>query len=381
MDAARAGSWSAAPQPQKKPRLLIVDDNTSLVENLTEILEDAGYAVHGYGTCRSALAGAREGFDVALVDLRLPDGDGTALAPQLKEASPDGEVVLLTGFATLESAVAAVRAGACAYLVKPCATQELLVTVEQAMRQVRLHAEKRVLARRAQMAEKLAAVGTMTAGLSHEIRNPLNAAALQLTVLERRVQKLPREEQAPLLEPLHLVRDEIRRLDHILEDFLQFARPRDFQPRPVEVPTVLTKVLDLLEGEAERQRIALEREFERVPPVAGDEERLRQVVMNLALNAIDAAGRGGTVRVACRLEGPDAREAAIYVDDSGPGVPLDVRDRIFEPFFTTKARGSGLGLSIVHSIVTQHRGTITIEDAPTGGARFALRLPLARRPG
>ncbi len=376
--ASRPASWGVAPQPQKKPRLIIVDDNASLVENLTEILEDAGYAVHGYGTCRSALAGAREGFDIALVDLRLPDGDGTALAPQLKEASPDGEVVLLTGFATLESAVAAVRAGACAYLVKPCATQELLVTVEQAMRQVRLHGEKRELSRRAQMAEKLAAVGTMTAGLSHEIRNPLNAAALQLTVLERRVQKLPQDEQPPLLEPLHLVRDEIRRLDHILEDFLQFARPREFQPRPVEVATVLTKVLDLLEGEAERQRITLERDFERVPAVAGDEERLRQVVMNLALNAIDAAGRGGTVRVTCRLDEVEAASVAIYVDDSGPGVPLGARDRLFEPFFTTKARGSGLGLSIVHAIVTQHRGTISIEDAPDGGARFVLKLPLAR---
>jgi two-component system, NtrC family, sensor histidine kinase HydH len=364
-------------QTQKKPRVLVVDDNGTLVENLTEILEDAGYAVHGYGTCAAALTGAREGFDVALVDLRLPDGDGTALAPQLKEASPDGEVVLLTGFATLESAVAAVRAGACAYLVKPCATQELLVTVEQAMRQVRLHGEKRELSRRAQMAEKLAAVGTMTAGLSHEIRNPLNAAALQLSVLERRVQKLGKDVQPPLLEPLHLVRDEIRRLDHILEDFLQFARPREFQPRPVEVSTVLTKVLDLLEGEAERRQVGLERDFEAVPPVAGDEERLRQVVMNLALNALDAVGRAGTVRVSCRLEEPDARDVAIYVDDSGPGVPAHVRDRLFEPFFTTKAQGSGLGLSIVHAIVTQHGGTITIEDAPDGGARFALRLPRA----
>jgi signal transduction histidine kinase len=365
-------------QIEKRPRVLIVDDNATLVENLTEILEEAGYAVHGYGTCASALAGAREGFDVALVDLRLPDGDGTALAPQLKEASPDGEVVLLTGFATLESAVAAVRAGACAYLVKPCATQELLVTVEQAMRQVRLHGEKRELSRRAQMAEKLAAVGTMTAGLSHEIRNPLNAAALQLAVLERRVLRLAADAQAPLLEPLHLVRDEIRRLDHILEDFLQFARPRDFQPRPVDVPTVLTKVLDLLEGEAERRRVALERGFHPVPPVAGDEERLRQVVMNLALNALDAVGRNGVVRVSCTLEQQDAPEVAIYVDDSGPGVPPEVRDRIFEPFFTTKAQGSGLGLSIVHAIVTQHGGSITIEEAPDGGARFALRLPRAR---
>jgi two-component system, NtrC family, sensor histidine kinase HydH len=363
--------------PQRTPRVLVVDDNAPLVENLTEILEDAGYAVHGYGSCAAALHGAREGFDVALVDLRLPDGDGTALAPQLKEASPDGEVVLLTGFATLESAVAAVRAGACAYLVKPCATQELLVTVEQAMRQVRLHGEKRELSRRAQMAEKLAAVGTMTAGLSHEIRNPLNAAALQLTVLERRLQRLEKEVQPPLLEPLHLVRDEIRRLDHILEDFLQFARPREFVPRRVEVAVVLTKVLDLLEGEGERRGVRIERAFEPVPPVAGDEERLRQVVMNLALNALDATPRGGAVRVACRVEDPAANEVAIYVDDSGKGVPQEVRDRVFEPFFTTKAQGSGLGLSIVHAIVTQHGGTISVEDAPDGGARFALRLPRA----
>jgi signal transduction histidine kinase len=261
--------------------------------------------------------------------------------------------------------------------VKPCATQELLVTVEQAMRQVRLHQEKRELSRRAQMAEKLAAVGTMTAGLSHEIRNPLNAAALQLTVLERRLQKLPSGSQQPLLEPLHLVRDEIRRLDHILEDFLQFARPREFVPRPVDVAAVLARVLDLLEGEVERRGLTAARDFQPVPPVAGDEERLRQVFMNLALNALDALPRGGILRVSCQLSGEDGREVAIYVDDTGPGVPQTVRDRIFEPFFTTKAQGSGLGLSIVHAIVAQHAGNISVEDAPGGGARFAVVLPQA----
>jgi two-component system, NtrC family, sensor histidine kinase HydH len=362
------------PPSPKRPRVLIVDDNASLVENLTEILRDAGYAVRSAASCQAARGAAHEGFDVALVDLRLPDGDGTLLAPQLKEENPDGEVVLLTGFATLESAVAAVRAGACAYLVKPCATQELLVTVEQAMRQVRLHGEKRDLSHRAQMAEKLAAVGTMTAGLSHEIRNPLNAAALQLTVLERRVQKLPRGEKPSLLEPLQLVRDEIRRLDHILEDFLQFARPREFVPRPVEVVPVLTRVFDLLQGEAERRGIRVERAFENAPAIAGDEERLRQVVMNLALNALEAVPNGGWLRVAARATEADGM-VEILVDDSGPGVPPELRDRIFEPFFTTKAKGSGLGLPIVHAIVAQHGGTINAEEAPEGGARFALRLP------
>jgi len=372
------------PKKPNRPRLLVVDDNTALVENLAEILEGAGYSVRGAGTCALALQIAREGFDVALVDLRLPDGDGTALAPRLKEASPDGEVVLLTGFATLESAVAAVRAGACAYLVKPCATQELLVTVEQAMRQVRLHVEKRALSRRAQMAEKLAAVGTMTAGLSHEIRNPLNAAALQLSVLERRLQRLPTEAQPALLDPLTLVKDEIRRLDHILEDFLQFARPREFVPGAVDVVAVVTKVLDLLGGEAERRGVRLERDLDSVPSVAGDEERLRQVLVNLGLNALEAVAEGGLVRVSSRLEAagddPEGSDplVAIVVDDDGAGIPPPSRERIFEPFFTTKAKGSGLGLSIVHAIVTQHGGRIRVEESPEGGARFALSLPLAR---
>jgi signal transduction histidine kinase len=369
--------------PPRRPRILIVDDNASLVENLSEILDGAGYAVTGAGTCADAVAAAEPGFDVALVDLKLPDGDGTLLAPRLKELSPDGEVVMLTGFATLESAMAAVRAGACAYLVKPCATQELLVTVEQTMRQVRLHAEKRELSRRAQMAEKLAAVGTMTAGLSHEIRNPLNAAALQLSVLERRIQKLPAAERPPLLEPLTLVRDEIRRLDHILEDFLQFARPREFVTRPIDLVPVVARVLDLLGGEAERRGVRLERELEPVPPVAGDEERIRQVLVNLCLNALEAIPPGGLVRVSCRPSepAPDHPDAPpmvdVSVDDDGPGIPAEQRDRIFEPFFTTKAKGSGLGLSIVHAIVTQHGGNIQVEASPEGGARFTLRLPCA----
>ena len=374
----------------RRPRILLVDDNAGLVDNLSEILTDAGYQVRGASSCAAAVPAAREGFDVALVDLRLPDGDGTALAPRLKELSPDGEVVLLTGFATLESAVAAVRAGACAYLVKPCATQELLVTVEQAMRQVRLHGEKRELARKAQMSEKLAAVGTMTAGLSHEIRNPLNAAALQLSVLERRIQKLSPGTQGPLLEPLTLVKDEIRRLDHILEDFLQFARPREYVPRPIDIAPVVARVLDLLGGEAERRGIQVDRELApsgALPLIAGDEERLRQVLVNLTLNALEASPDHGRIRVGCELEplepevpgvpGTPAR-VAVTIEDAGPGVEPAARDRIFEPFFTTKAKGSGLGLSIVHAIVAQHGGTIGVEEGDGGGARFVLRLPLAR---
>lgn len=357
------------------PRVLLVDDNAALVDNLAQILGDEGYDVRTASTGAQALDGARIGFDVALLDVRLPDANGTELAERLREISPEGAIVLLTGFATLETAIAAVRAGAFAYLVKPCSTPELLLTIEQALRQVRLHGEKRELARRAQVAEKLAAVGTMTAGLSHEIRNPLNAAALQLAVLERRLRKLAPADQTPLLEPLHLVRDEIGRLEHLLEDFLQFARPHELNVAPVDPGAAVESVVGFLAGDADQRRITLEHAV--VPGLratAADPERLRQVLMNLAINALDATPGGGRVRIEARADGGDV---LFIVDDSGPGIAPDARERLFEPFFTTKPSGSGLGLAIVHAIVSQHGGSVTVGASPLGGARFAVRLPAA----
>jgi signal transduction histidine kinase len=360
---------------ESSPRILLVDDNPAFVENLAEILQAQGYSVTPSLTCSAAMAEAAKGFDLVLVDVKLPDGDGTSLAQKLKDMNSESEVILLTGYGTLESAAAAVRAGAWAYLLKPCDTQELLLTLEQAMRQVRLRHEKAELARRAQVAEKLAAVGTLTAGLSHEIRNPLNAAALQLSVLQRRVARLPKELQGSLLEPLLLVRDEIRRLDHVLEDFMQFARPTHFVPKQVELSAPAEKVHALLADDAERRGIRLECRCPEGAVVAGDEGRLRQLFMNLALNALDAAPRGGWVKMESRIAD---REVIFTIEDNGAGIPADAMHRIFEPFFTTKASGSGLGLPIVHAIVTQHGGSIGAENVPGGGARFTVRLPRFR---
>lgn len=357
------------------PRILVVDDNPAFVDNLAEILEAEGYSVSSSLTYSGALAEAKKGFDLVLSDLRLPDGDGTSLAHQLKQMNSAAEVILLTGYGTIESAAAAVRAGAWAYLLKPCDTQQLLITLDQAMRQVRLQHEKAEFARRAQVAEKLAAVGTLTAGLSHEIRNPLNAAALQLSVLERRIERLSKELQKPLLVPLVLVRDEIRRLDHVLEDFLQFARPVQFVPKPVALGVAVEKVRALLVDDAERRGIRLECRCPADVVVNGDESRLRQVVMNLTLNALDAVPRGGWVRLASRIA--DA-EVILTIEDSGTGIPVEAMHHIFEPFFTTKASGSGLGLPIVHAIVTQHGGAIGVENVPGAGARFTVRLPRPR---
>lgn len=352
--------------------VLCVDDNNAFVDNLREILEDTGYKVVSTGSCVAALELARRGFAVALVDLRLPDGEGTVLAGRLRELVPDAQVILLTGFASLESAAAAVRAGAWAYLVKPCATLDLLLCIEQAMRQVDLLADKRELQRRTQVAEKLAAIGTLTAGLSHEIKNPLNAATLQLRVLASRLRKLPEDAQPPLRQPLQLVQDEIARLNRLLEEFLAFARPRELHPVAVDLGALLGRVLDLFALEAERGAVRIERRWEPGLITLGDEERLHQVVLNLVTNAIQAAPPSGFVRLTAEHFGGEVR---LLIEDSGPGIPEALRLRVFEPFFTTKAAGSGLGLPLVHSIIEQHRGTVAIEQGESGGARFVIRLP------
>jgi len=352
--------------------ILLVDDNAALVDNLAEILEDAGHATLRAGSCAAARTEATRGFDVALVDLRLPDGDGTELARALKSTAPDAQMILLTGHASTESAASAVRAGAFAYLVKPTPSADLLLTVEQALQTVRNATERRELARRAQRAEKLAAVGTLAAGLSHEIKNPLNAAALQLTVLERRLKRLPNL-PADIFDPLGLVQAEIKRLASFLDEFLQFARPRELAASSLDVARLIGEVVDLLRPQASAAQLVLEVETPPLPPVPADEPKLRQALVNLVLNAIQATPPGGTVRV---VTGREEGDACICVDDSGPGVPAAVRDRIFEPFFTTKDAGTGLGLPLVHAIVQQHEGTIALETSPQGGARFHLRLPL-----
>lgn len=221
--------------------------------------------------------------------------------------------------------------------------------------------------------QRMAAVGTLTAGLSHEIRNPLNAAMLQLEVLERRVRRLSSAEQASALEPLVLVRDEIRRLDHLLEDLLQYARPRELQRRQVDLAFLIERVTQLLASDADVRGVTI---TWAVPPgltAMGDEDRLREVVINLVLNALDASDRGGEVRVRAKTLGPV--EVELSVEDDGAGVKPDQREQIFQPFFTTKAQGTGLGLAIVHAIVTQHRGSLRLETSPKGGAAFRVRLP------
>jgi len=230
--------------------------------------------------------------------------------------------------------------------------------------------DEQAMLRRTLRAERLAAVGTLAAGLAHEIRNPLNAAHLQLTLLERRLEKQAVDRST--LDPvIHVIQSEIQRLERLVNEFLAFARPRQLDLRPTAVDDICRGVVELVGPEAEGAGVTLEMALaENLPTVPADSERLRQVILNLVRNAIEAMPGGGTLSIRAFF---DVDALTVEVGDTGQGIAEDAQ--VFDAFFTTKAEGTGLGLSLVHRIVTDHGGEISFTSRP-GNTRFVFTLPL-----
>ena len=223
--------------------------------------------------------------------------------------------------------------------------------------------------------EKMAVVGTFASGLAHEVRNPLNSIALQLSVLERRVAPLPAPVAGQMKQLVSVIREEVKRLDNLVGDFLQFSRSNRVQYRPASLDALVDEVTRLLRPEARASGVSLRRERigQPIPDLRVDPEKMKQVVINLVQNGIEAMPDGGTISIVSGLV--DGR-AQLVVKDTGPGLPegLDV----FQLFVTTKARGTGLGLSIAQQIVLEHGGEIAAASEPGTGATFTVSLPVER---
>jgi signal transduction histidine kinase len=232
-------------------------------------------------------------------------------------------------------------------------------------------AEVRRLEVEMERGERLSALGNMAAAVAHEIRNPLNAVSMGLQRLRGEFRPAEVEEYRGLLD---VVQGEVRRLNSIVEDFLSLARPLSLKPEPIPVARLLEEVALLVEGEARAAGVVIEREAAgALPALEADRDRIKQVLLNLLLNAIQAMPTGGTLNLAVSASGG---MLALTVTDTGPGIPPEVGPRLFEPYVTTKARGIGLGLAIARRIVEAHGGGIEAETAPGGGARFRVTLPL-----
>lgn len=495
-------SLPSLPAVRPTGRVLIVDDNAELVDTLRAVIASGvpGLSIVTAANGQAALEIAQKGFDVAIVDVKLPDVSGIDLIQPLRVASPFSEVLLLTGFASVDAAIGALRSGAFAFVLKSFRPEELISIVEQALgkvqlkrereelerryrdlvevtdvlvfaldgddkvglmnrkaasivdtvpehalgrpfldtwipvedrgsmraalagtrdpghhrahevetgfvdqsvpstsrRRVRWHlsrspdlrslvygigidiTERRALEKRAADAEALSAMGELAMNLAHEIRNPLNAAVLQLHLLNRNLDRLEAEEptRASLKDRVRIVGDEVGRLNRLLTEFLELARPRGIAREPVHLPRLVDEVLDLEEESAKGRGIEIVRKISSEGCVAiGDREKLKQVTINIVVNALEAMKQGGVLTASVR---PSGESVLMTIEDTGPGIEPVVLASVFDPFFTTKEAGTGLGLSIVRKIVDQHGGDVVIDSEQGRGARVTVSIPIGR---
>jgi two-component system, sporulation sensor kinase E len=222
--------------------------------------------------------------------------------------------------------------------------------------------------------EKLSALTLLAAGVAHEIGNPLNSLHIHLQLMERELKGLPPAQARRLRKRLRIARQEIARLDRIINQFLRAIRPTRPQFQRVSVNDLLAGTLDFLRREIADRDILVEREFAAdLPNLLADPEQLRQAFYNIIRNALQAMRAGGILRVRTELQ--DAHVAVCFVD-SGHGIPPEQIGKLFEPYHTTKQDGSGLGLMIVQRIVREHGGIIEVESDVGRGTVFRLKLPV-----
>jgi signal transduction histidine kinase len=226
-------------------------------------------------------------------------------------------------------------------------------------------------------AEKIASLGRLSAGVAHEINNPLAGILIYAELLERQLETgdFNREYLTEIIS-------QTLRCQQIVTRLLEFSRQSLGQKTDFDVNKIILRCIDLISHQAIFHNIEINTELDtKLPQILGDPGQLQQVVTNLLLNAADAMQGHGIIKVTTR---PTPLHDGIIVTlaDTGCGIPPDIQDKVFEPFFTTKApgKGTGLGLSIVYSVIQRHGGTIEIDSTPGGGTTFTIKLPLETPP-
>jgi len=244
--------------------------------------------------------------------------------------------------------------------------------------------EKRAAEARLRRAENLASLATLTAGVAHEIKNPLGAISIHLQLIQRR---LGAEQEGPgadawstVREAVGVIEEEVERLNQIVVDYLFAVRPMNIDLTSEEMNELLAELLRLLRPELEEAGIELrERLSKNLPRVLLDQRAMREALLNLIKNAIAAMVEdtaSGRPRVLTVASSTDGDTVTVRIGDTGPGIPQEIQGKIFEPYFTTRDFGSGLGLTLVYKIVKEHLGEIELDSKPGSGSTFSISIPI-----
>ena len=375
-------------------RILVVDDDRSVLDFLVLILKHGGYSnIRACERGKEALdLVASFDPDLVLLDLLMPEMDGLAVLAEIRRrAAPDDElpVLLLTAMPGAESKRRALELGASDFLAKPCDANEMLLRIRNLIRLRRQHhdlrsqkarLEQEVRERSAQLVanERLATMHTLLSGVAHELNNPLSVVLGQAALLHT-------SSPAQVRERAEKINAAAERCARIISNFVAIARHKPAERRPLDLNRTTREALELCAYLLRIDDVQVELDFAAsIPPILGDTHQISQALVNLISNAQQALRDAAKPRKLRLTTTADAASQRVHltVADNGPGVPTEVHALIFEPFFTTKAagEGTGLGLSFCRAVVEGHGGTIRLESTPGAGTSFHLEFPAARAP-
>ncbi len=381
-------------QNGKKRRMLIADDEPDMLRFLKSQMVDQ-FQVFEAVDGQQALEKASQFLpEIILLDMMMPEKDGLQVCRELraKTSTQNIPIILLTARADEETKLATLSAGASDFLSKPFSTTELQVRVKNLVQQYDL---QRQLARQNQIlestleelkdaqtqlvqAEKMAGLGRMSAGIIHEINNPLNYAKTGLYSLRKKDKYLPEDQRADFAEVLKDVEDGVDRVKNIVSDLRTFTHPSTDQLEVVDVSKVIASAERFLSNQL--KEVSLEKNVPEDFRINGNSNKLVQVFTNLVQNAVDAMKQKQFVDTVPTIWIEAKTEPArrlIIVRDNGNGIPPEIMGKIFDPFFTTKdvGEGMGLGLSICYRIVAEAGGTVSVKSEKGLFTEFTLEFP------
>lgn len=368
--------------------VLVVDDEESVATTIEAILRMDGHDVTSVTSGAEAIRLLNQHqYDIVLTDLRLADMDGVGVLREVQRTSPETASIMLTGYASLESAVAALRSGAYDYLMKPSDVEELRATVNRAI-------ERRALRRRLLELEEVDRLKTQFLSMaSHELRTPLTAVSGFIQVARRRITRAAendkgidwKQEATRAAETLELAQRQSRRLGRLVDELLDVSRLQlgriELHQRELDLVASVREVIDRMTLLQTSHPFELDADVQRAV-VYADQDRIDQVFENLLGNAVKYSPTGGTVRV--RI-GASSAEVQVSVSDQGIGIAPDELGNVFNIFYRSPdpraghVGGLGLGLYISREIVARHGGRVWAESAKTGST-FHVALPLATEP-
>jgi signal transduction histidine kinase len=369
--------------------ILFVDDEDLALETVRNQFK-RHFTVHLAHSGEEALNLLKQNpVAVVIADQRMPRMNGVELLQRVRQDHPETVRMLITAYTDMEVVVEAINAGnVYRYISKPYNEDELRHAIQDGIEKVyllkereRLYQEQVETMRRLSRANRLTAVGTLAASLAHEINNPLTAITTFLQMLPEKLQDPERDRH--YFEQFHkVVLEETGRIHRLVVQLLRFSKTPEMEELNLETTDlneVIRDMATLLETEAQRKGLEFRLELASdLPNGRLDPERIKQVVLNLTLNAIQATKDGHVLIRSCIMKDDHGRPAIGFsVVDTGPGIPKEIQEHLFSPFFSTRAEeGTGLGLITSRRIVERHHGTITVQSEPGHGAAFTVCLPL-----